>query len=108
MTVPMLDFDRAGAGEPLLLLHGIGTTRDDFSALMPRLAAEFDVLAVDLPAHGDSPPIDSVTDPAIGSVPTVAALTDVLEADLDAHGLHRVHILGNSLGGRLGIELARR
>lgn len=104
----MLDFDRAGAGEPLLLLHGIGTTRDDFSALMPRLAAEFDVLAVDLPAHGDSPPIDSVTDPAIGSVPTVAALTDVLEADLDAHGLHRVHILGNSLGGRLGIELARR
>ena len=48
----MLAFDRAGAGEPLLVLHGIGTTRDDFSALLPRLAAEYDVLAVDLPrAH---------------------------------------------------------
>jgi pimeloyl-ACP methyl ester carboxylesterase len=96
----MLAFDRAGTGEPLLVLHGIGTTRDDFSALVPRLAAEYDVLAVDLPAHGDSPAIDGV--------PTVAALTDVIEADLDAHGLHTVHVLGNSLGGRLGIELARR
>jgi pimeloyl-ACP methyl ester carboxylesterase len=37
----------------LLLLHGIGTTRDDFSALRPALEAEYDVLAVDLPGHGD-------------------------------------------------------
>jgi pimeloyl-ACP methyl ester carboxylesterase len=38
----------------------------------------------------------------------VQALTDILEADLDAHGLRRVHVLGNSLGGRLALELARR
>jgi pimeloyl-ACP methyl ester carboxylesterase len=47
-----LSWDRAGSGEPLLLLHGIGTTRDDFSALRPALEAEYDVLAVDLPGHG--------------------------------------------------------
>jgi pimeloyl-ACP methyl ester carboxylesterase len=95
-----LAFDRAGHGEPLLLLHGIGSTRDDFSALFPRLAEDFDVLAVDLPGHGESP---------IGtSRPTVAALTDAVEADLDARGLGRVHVLGNSLGARIGIELAVR
>jgi len=96
----LLASDRAGHGEPLLLLHGIGSTRDDFSALLPRLAEHFDVLSVDLPGHGDSP----------GGVwpPTVAALTDAVEADLDARGLERVHVLGNSLGARIGIELAAR
>ena len=50
-----LAYDRAGHGEPLLLLHGIGSTRDDFAALFPRLAEHFDVLSVDLPGHGASP-----------------------------------------------------
>lgn len=96
----LLASDRAGHGEPLLLLHGIGSTRADFSALLPRLAEDFDVLSVDLPGHGDSP---------VGTwPPTVSALTDAVEADLDARGLGRVHILGNSLGGRIGIELAAR
>jgi pimeloyl-ACP methyl ester carboxylesterase len=97
----LLASDRAGHGEPLLLLHGIGSTRDDFSALLPRLAEDFDVLSVDLPGHGESP---------LGGTwpPTVAALTDAVEADLDARGLQRVHILGNSLGARIGIELAAR
>jgi len=96
----LLASHRAGQGEPLLLLHGIGSTRDDFSALLPRLAENFDVLSLDLPGHGGSP--------APGWPPTVAALTDAVEADLDARGLERVHILGNSLGARIGIELAAR
>jgi pimeloyl-ACP methyl ester carboxylesterase len=96
----LLASERAGRGEPLLLLHGIGSTRDDFSALLPRLAEDFDVLSVDLPGHGGSP---AGTRP-----PTVAALTDAVEAYLDARGLQRVHILGNSLGARIGIELAAR
>jgi pimeloyl-ACP methyl ester carboxylesterase len=96
----LLASHRAGHGEPLLLLHGIGSTRDDFSALLPRLAEHFDVLSVDLPGHGESP---------VGTwPPTVAALTDAVEADLDARGLERVHVLGNSLGARIGIELAVR
>ncbi|MCA1835862.1 MAG: alpha/beta fold hydrolase, partial [Actinobacteria bacterium] len=93
-------WDRTGAGEPLLLLHGIGTTREDFSALRPALEAEYDVLAVDLPGHGDSP--------ALSERPTIRALTDAIEADLDALGMGRVHVLGNSLGARIALELARR
>jgi pimeloyl-ACP methyl ester carboxylesterase len=96
----LLASHRAGCGEPLLLLHGIGSTRDDFSALFPRLAEHYDVLSVDLPGHGGSAPVEWP--------PTVAALTDAVEADLDARGLDRVHVLGNSLGARIGIELAAR
>jgi pimeloyl-ACP methyl ester carboxylesterase len=96
----LLASDRAGHGEPLLLLHGIGSTRDDFAGLFPQLAEHFDVLSVDLPGHGQSP--------LRVWPPTVAALTDAVEADLDARGLDRVHVLGNSLGGRIGIELAVR
>lgn len=95
-----LSWDRAGSGEPLLLLHGIGTTRDDFSSLRPALEAEHDVLAVDLPGHGDSP--------ALLERPTIRAVTDVIEADLDLLGVGRVHILGNSIGARIALEFARR
>jgi pimeloyl-ACP methyl ester carboxylesterase len=82
------------------LLHGIGTTREDFWALRPALEAAYDVLAVDLPGHGDSP--------ALSERPTIGAVTDVIEADLDALGMGRVHVLGNSLGARIALELAQR
>lgn len=95
-----LSADRAGRGEPLLLLHGIGTTRTDLARVMGRLTAHHDVLAVDLPGHGRSP--------APPRRPTVAALTDAVEADLDARALATVHVMGNSLGGRIALELARR
>ncbi len=100
LTMTLLASDRAGRGEPLLLLHGIGSTRDDFSALLPRLAERYDVLSLDLPGHGGSP--------AVSGPPTVAALTDAVEADLTERGLQRVHVLGNSLGARIAIELAAR
>jgi pimeloyl-ACP methyl ester carboxylesterase len=95
-----LHWDRDGRGEPLVLLHGIGSTLDDFAALRGRLEPTYDVLAADLPGHGRSP--------ALMETPTVAALTDVVAGDLDTLGLDRVHVLGNSLGARLGLELARR
>ena len=84
----------------MLVLHGIGSTRDDFAALEPRLAAEYEVLSVDFPGHGGSAALDVR--------PTVGAVADVLESDLDRLGFGRVHVLGNSLGGRVALELARR
>jgi pimeloyl-ACP methyl ester carboxylesterase len=99
MTSTHLSWDRAGSGEPLVLLHGIGSTREDFSGLRSELEADHDVLAVDLPGHGASP--------ALTERPTIRAVTDVVEADLDALGVGRVHVLGNSLGARIALELAR-
>lgn len=100
MVNTRLSWARAGSGEPLLLLHGIGTTRDDFASLRPALEAGYDVFAVDLPGHGDSP--------ALSERPTIRAVTDVIEADLDLLGMSRMHVLGNSIGARIALELARR
>ncbi len=96
----MLSLSRAGAGEPLLLLHGMGSSRRDFAAVVPLLTPRFDVLAVDLPGVGGSP--------ALPRRPTVAAITDAVEEALDAEDVTRVHVLGNSLGARVALELARR
>lgn len=95
-----LSWERAGSGEPLLLLHGLGATRDDFSGLRRHLESEYRVLAPDLPGTGASP--------ALRERPTVGALAEVLAADLDHLGVRRAHVLGVSLGARIGLELARR
>jgi pimeloyl-ACP methyl ester carboxylesterase len=99
MTLQLF-WDRAGTGEPLLLLHGIGSTHDDFVALRPRLDARYRVLAPDLPGHGHSP--------ALPDRPTITAIADAITADLDELGVGRVHVLGNSIGARVAIELAAR
>jgi pimeloyl-ACP methyl ester carboxylesterase len=99
MTLQLF-WDRAGSGDPLLLLHGIGSTHDDFTALRPRLDAEYRVLAPDLPGHGRSG--------ALPRRPTIAALTDAVAGDLDQLGVDRVHVLGNSIGARVALELAVR
>ena len=96
----LLSVSRSGRGEPLLLLHGMGSSRRDFAAVVPALSEDFDVVAVDLPGSGRSA--------HLRRRPTVAALTDAVEHTLDAEGLGTVHVLGNSLGARVALELARR
>jgi pimeloyl-ACP methyl ester carboxylesterase len=99
VTAP-LSLTRSGSGEPLLLLHGMGSSRRDFAAVLPALSARFDVLNVDLPGVGGSAHLARRL--------TVAAITDAVERTLDEERLGRVHVLGNSLGARIALELARR
>ena len=99
MTLQLF-WDHAGSGEQLLLLHGIGTTHDDFAALRPQLDVDYRVLAADLPGHGRSP--------ALPGRPTIPAIADAIVADLDELGVGRVHVLGNSIGARIALELAAR
>src|ERR1700722_12962256 len=54
--VYMLAYDRRGNGAPLLLLHGTNSSRSIWEPLLPRLTSCREVLSVDLPAHGASPP----------------------------------------------------
>jgi pimeloyl-ACP methyl ester carboxylesterase len=96
----LLSVARSGRGEPLLLLHGMGSSRRDFAPVAPELATSFEVVALDLPGSGLSP--------HLRQRPTVAAITDAVEHTLDAEGLGTVHVLGNSLGARVALELARR
>jgi pimeloyl-ACP methyl ester carboxylesterase len=94
--------DREGAGAPLVLLHGIGHHRQAWRPVMDHLAGEFDVLACDSPGFGASPPLPA------GTVPTIPAYADAFAAFFAAQGLDRPHVAGNSMGGAIALELARR
>jgi pimeloyl-ACP methyl ester carboxylesterase len=97
-----LDSHRGGSGEPLVLLHGIGHTWRGWKPMLPLLERRFDVLAVDLPGFGRSAPLP----PGTESTPEV--LADAVEAAMDDAGFAKAHIAGNSLGGWIALELARR
>lgn len=95
-------FDRRGEGPPLVLLHGIGHRRQGWSPVLDLLAAERDVIAVDLPGFGESPPLPDGVPYTLDS-----ALSVLAEAFADL-GLDRPHIAGNSLGGLFALEAADR
>jgi pimeloyl-ACP methyl ester carboxylesterase len=95
----MLNHVRQGRGEPLVLVHGIGSQWQMWLPVLERLAAERDVVALDLPGFGASPALDRE--------PTVAALADAVSAFAAGLGIVRPHVAGNSLGGGIALELAR-
>jgi pimeloyl-ACP methyl ester carboxylesterase len=100
-TRSRLAYDRTGQGEPLVLLHGQGFSRRSFDLVVPELAAHRDVIAVDLPGHGESPrqPKDA------GNAPRdlAAAVAELL----DELGLPTAHVAGNSSGGWVALELGK-
>jgi pimeloyl-ACP methyl ester carboxylesterase len=97
-----LDHRLAGNGEPLLLIHGIGSTWRAWKPVLERLEASHEVLAVDVPGFGRSAALPP------GTKPTIAAMADALERALDAAGWDQPHVAGNSMGGWLALELGRR
>jgi pimeloyl-ACP methyl ester carboxylesterase len=95
-----LAFTRHGAGEPLVLLHGLGSSRHAWDPVVPALAEQFEVLAVDLPGFGDTPPLPADVEPH------PAALAAAVASWLDELGIAAPHIAGHSLGGWIALELA--
>jgi pimeloyl-ACP methyl ester carboxylesterase len=96
-----LDLHRGGSGEPLVLVHGIGHTWRGFRPMLPLLEPLFDVLAPDMPGFGRSAPLTGVA-------PSPEALADAVEEAMDEAGFQTAHLAGNSLGGWVALELARR
>ncbi len=95
-----LAYTRHGAGEPLVLLHALGMSRRAWDPVLPALAEDFDVIAVDLPGFGDSAPLP----PEVEPLP--AALAAAVAGLLDELGVTSPHLGGNSLGGWVALELA--
>jgi pimeloyl-ACP methyl ester carboxylesterase len=95
-----LAFDSHGSGPPLVLLHGTGSHRGMWDPVVGTLARERRVIALDIPGFAGS-----ATEPA---EPTPAGFTTYLERWFAEQGLGRPHVAGNSMGGGLALELARR
>lgn len=98
----MINHHREGSGPPLVLLHGVGLSWQVFRPVIGLLSADFDVIACDSPGFGGSPPL------AAGIEPTVPAYAERFAAFFAELGLQRPHVSGNSMGGAIGLELARR
>jgi pimeloyl-ACP methyl ester carboxylesterase len=86
----------------MVLLHPFGLCTEVWSPVLPLLRHHHDVRALGIPGHvgADSLPADYEH--------SVAAAVELLEKKLDAMGIGQAHLVGNSLGGWLAIELARR
>jgi pimeloyl-ACP methyl ester carboxylesterase len=88
-------------GEPILLLHGLGMSARAWDPLVPALRERYDVLVPTLLGHrGGSP--------ASHHPVTVRDFVDDVERALDAAGIGHPYVAGNSLGGWVALELARR
>lgn len=92
-------YRETGAGDPILLLHGIGRSLDDWDEQHERLSADHRVISVDLPGFGWS---DRTTEPII-----LARLARFVGSFLDMLGIDTpVHLGGNSLGGAVAMRFA--
>lgn len=99
MTPAVLPVRASGSGVPLLLLHGLGTTGEEFVFLSALLAGAFHVIVPDLRGHGRS-----AHHPGPYSAEAMAA---DLAPTLDALGLASAHVLGHSHGGAAAQVFAR-
>ena len=94
-----LRYRKTGSGDPVLLLHGIGQSLEDWNEQHERLSARHTVISVDLPGFAYS---DRLSGPA-----TLAKLANALPAFLDALEVHGpLPVVGNSLGGAVAMKLA--
>jgi pimeloyl-ACP methyl ester carboxylesterase len=91
----------AGTGDPVILLHGLGATKASFLPTVAALARSRRTIAIDLPGFGDSAkPLSGRYDPKFFAR-TVVAVLDALE-------LERADVIGNSMGGRVALEVGLR
>ncbi|MDB4990084.1 MAG: putative hydrolase [Myxococcaceae bacterium] len=90
-----------GHGEPLVLLHGVTGSSHMWSRVLPLLAPYHDVIAPSALGHHRGPR-------ALVRPTRIEHVIDDAERFLDQLGLDRVHLAGNSMGGWVALELARR
>ena len=97
-TVAGMRYRVGGDGQPLLLVHGLGGSGDNWVEVLPELVERHRVLLVDLPGHAGSVPLPRGATMA----DFAAAVAQVLEAE----GVERAVVAGHSLGGLVALRLA--
>jgi pimeloyl-ACP methyl ester carboxylesterase len=91
---------RGGSGPPLVCLHGFVDTWRTWELVLPALERRHDVLALTMAGHAGGPPIEGEA--------SDAALADAVERAMDEAGFESGHLVGNSLGGWIALQLAAR
>lgn len=97
-----LVYDRKGSGETVVLIHGIGHRRQAWGPVFDQLSEKYDVIALDLAGFGESPAY------AKGTPYTMENACADLVANFEDWGISSPHLVGNSLGGAIALELGAR
>lgn len=92
-----LHYQTAGQGQPLVLIHGLFGSADNWGAIARHFAQHFQVISIDLRNHGRSPHSNTQTYPE---------MAEDLLAVCDALGLAEIYLLGHSLGGKVAMQFA--
>jgi len=93
-------------GRPTVLVHGLGGSSLNWLPLMDRMADEVAALAIDLPGFGMSPPPRDGDYSPLGHARAVAATIEEWRRRGEVAG--PVHLMGNSMGGAVAVQLAAR
>lgn len=99
-TLPVPEVYEGGAGAPLVLIHGFGGNWRMWKPVLPLLEQHYRVIVPTLPGHSRGLPHSGRATPA--------SVADALATQLRSRGLDRVHVVGQSLGGYMAVEMARR
>jgi pimeloyl-ACP methyl ester carboxylesterase len=85
---------------PLVCLHGFMDTSRTWELVLPALERRHEVLTPALPGHAGGPPLPGAIDDA--------TMADAIERAMDEAGVETAHLVGNSLGGHVALQLAAR
>ena len=97
MSVSLSYKSQGAAGSPVVILHGLLGSSSNWRSIARRLAERHRVFALDLPNHGESPHVDTMSYPAMAK--DVAAF-------LDDQQLASATLIGHSMGGKIAMRLA--
>ena len=93
-----LNFKEFGTGEPVVILHGLFGTLDNWQGIAKKLSAEYTVFILDLPNHGRSPHTEGEID--------YETMSDALAEFMLHHWIYEARVIGHSMGGKLAMQFA--
>ncbi len=86
-----------GQGDPIVILHGLFGTLDNWQTVGKRLAEEYAVYLIDQRNHGRSPHVEGLSYPL---------MAEDLQAFLESNWIYKAHIIGHSMGGKVAMQFA--
>ncbi|NUO00165.1 MAG: alpha/beta fold hydrolase [Saprospiraceae bacterium] len=92
-----LNYKTYGQGEPLLILHGLFGTLDNWQTIAKKLADHYTVYVPDQRNHGRSPHLPEINYPI---------MAEDLKAFMESHWIYKAHLLGHSMGGKVAMQFA--
>lgn len=100
MILTTRSYNSPTSKDAIVLVHGLGSAATAWKPIIPALSEKFNVITADLPGHGETP-----MNPAQAMDPQSLALL-LRNSVKENHGVDEFHLVGNSLGGWISLELA--